>query len=50
MGQTECDAFKAEANKLDSKEMKNLKSKIAALAKVAGKDITEKLLKELGLS
>lgn len=48
-GQTERDAFLAEARQLSSKELKNLKSKLSALAKITGKEIADELCNELGL-
>ena len=49
-GQSEHDAFIAEARRLPAKELKNLKSKLSALAKMVGKDVTDHLCNELGLS
>ena len=46
-GQSEHDAFIAEARQLPIKEQKNLKSKLSALAKIVGKDVTDELLSEL---
>jgi hypothetical protein len=48
-GQSEHDAFIAEARQLPIKEQKNLKSKLSALAKIVGKDVTDELLSELEL-
>ena len=48
-GQTERDAFLAEARQLSSKEMKNLRSKLSDLAKVTGKEVCDGLAKELGI-
>lgn len=48
-GQTERDAFLDEARLLPSKELKNLKSKLSALAKITGKEIADELCNELGL-
>lgn len=48
-GQTERDAFLDEARLLPSKELKNLKSKMSALAKITGKEIADELCNELGL-
>jgi hypothetical protein len=49
-GQPEREAFLAVARQLSSKEQKNLKSKLSALSKIAGKDVTDELCSELGLS
>ena len=48
-GQSEHDAFLAEAHQLSPKEQKNLKSKLSALAKIVSKDVTDQLCNELGL-
>ena len=48
-GKTERDAFLAEARQLSSKELKNLKSKLSALAKITGKEVADELCNELGL-
>ena len=48
-GQSEHDAFIAEVCQLPIKEQKNLKSKLSALAKIVGKDVTDELLSELEL-
>ena len=48
-GQIERDAFLAEARQLSSKELKNLKSKLSALAKITGKEVADELCNELGL-
>ena len=48
-GQSEHDAFIAEARQLPIKEQKNLKSKLSALAKIVGRDVTDELLSELEL-
>ena len=49
-GQPEREAFLAVARQLSSKEQKNLKSKLSALSMIAGKDVTDELCSELGLS
>lgn len=49
LGQSECEAFITEAQQLVPKELKNLKSKISALTKIVGKELTDKLCKELGV-
>jgi len=49
-GQPEREAFLAVARQFSSKEQKNLKSKLSALSKIAGKDVTDELCSELGLS
>ena len=48
-GQSEHDAFIAEVCQLPIKEQKNLKSKLSALSKIVGKDVTDELLSELEL-
>jgi hypothetical protein len=48
-GKTERDAFLAEARQLSSKELKNLKSKLSALAKITGKEVADELCNDLGL-
>ncbi len=48
-GQSEHDAFIAGARQLPTKEQKNLKSKLSALSKIVGKDVTDQLCNELGL-
>ena len=49
-GLPEHETFVAEARQLPSKELKKFKGKMADLAKITGKEVTDKLLKELGLS
>ena len=49
-GQSEHNAFIAGARHLPIKEQKNLKSKLSALAKIVGKDVTDELCSELGLT
>ena len=49
-GQAERDAFLEEARQLSTKEQKNLKSKLSTLAKITGKNVTDELYNELGLS
>lgn len=49
-GQIEHDAFLNEARQLSSKELKNLRSKLSALTKILGKDVTDQLCKELEIS
>jgi hypothetical protein len=49
-GQSEYNAFIAGARHLPTKEQKNLKSKLSALAKIVGKDVTDELCSELGLT
>ena len=46
-GETEQKAFVSEALNLSSKELKKLKSKLSELAKITGKDATDKLCEEL---
>ena len=48
-GQTERDAFLEEARLLPSKELKNLKSKLSALAKITSKEVADELCNDLGL-
>lgn len=48
--QTEQNAFLNEARQLSPKELKNLRSKLSALSKIVGKDVTAQLCNELGLS
>ena len=48
-GQAERDAFLAGARQLPSKELKNLKSKLTALANITGKEVADELCNELGL-
>ena len=46
-GETEQKAFVSEALNLSSKELKKLKSKLSDLAKMTGKEVTEKLCEDL---
>jgi hypothetical protein len=48
-GSSEHEAFVAEARQLPSKELKRLKGKMTDLAKITGKEETDKLCNELGL-
>ena len=48
-GQTEREAFLAEARQLSTKELKNLKSKLSALVKITDKKIADELCNDLGL-
>lgn len=48
-GLKERDAFLAEARQLSSRELKNLKSKLSALAKITSKEVADELCNELGL-
>ena len=48
-GQSEHDVFIAEVRQLPIKEQKNLKSKLSALSKIVGKDVTDELISELEL-
>lgn len=49
-GQTEQAAFLNEARQLSPKELKNLRSKLSALSKIVGKDVTDQLCNDLGIS
>jgi len=49
-GQTEQTAFLNEARHFSHKELKNLRSKLSALTKIAGKAVTDQICNELGLS
>lgn len=48
-GQKERDVFLAEARQLSSKELKNMKSKLSALAKITSKEVADELCNDLGL-